>query len=223
MDGDFAPERLQQALLADRAAVRELIVYVLPVVRARVLRALTRRGRAQARDPNQELDDVTQEVLAALFADDARVLRSWDRARGLSLLNFVGLVSERQAAALFRTGKRSPWTEDPTLSSELELLSGASQAPDRPLASREQLALILERLRERLSPLGLQLFYDLIVEEKSVAEVSSTTGMSVDALYAWRSRLGRLVQKIAHEVEPRAEALSEPARQLQRPPGDVEP
>jgi RNA polymerase sigma-70 factor (ECF subfamily) len=222
MTGDFSVEMFQRALSAERSAVRELIVYMLPVVRARVLRALTRRGRAHARDPKQELDDVTQEVLAALFADDARVLRSWDAARGLSLLNFVGLVAERQAAALFRTDKRSPWTEDPTLSSDLEQLSGESVAPDRPLASREQLSALLDRLRECLSPLGLHLFYELIVEERPVTAVGSAMNMSTDAVYAWRSRLARLAQKIAREQE-NSEELSTSDVPLQRPTGDAEP
>jgi RNA polymerase sigma-70 factor (ECF subfamily) len=215
---------LTRALAADRVAVRALIALLLPVVEARVLRALNRRGRAagRGRDPKQELDDLTQEVFASLFADDARVLRSWDVARGLSLLNFVGLVAERQVAAIFRTGRRSPWTEDPTLAGELEVLGGESNLPERALASRELFAAVLARLREQLSPVGMHLFQVLVVEEQPVAEVSREAGMSMEAVYAWRSRLLKLVRKLAAELEAEP-GLSETAAPLQRPVGDGEP
>ena len=221
MEADFSDEMVQAALRADRAAVRSLVAHLLPVIRARVLRALHRRGKAQGRgrDPRQELDDLTQEVLAALFSDNARVLRSWDASRGLSLLNFVGLVAERQVAATFRTGRRSPWTEDPTLDSELDDVATEHTQPDASLASREVLSALLERLRERLSPLGLHLFHLLVVDEVPVLEVSRTSNMSMDALYAWRSRLLRLVRELGTELEKEA-SLSKIASPLQTPLGD---
>jgi len=51
-----------------------------------------RNRSAAGRDVRQEVADLIQEVFMALFADDARVLRSWQPERGLSLDNFVGLV-----------------------------------------------------------------------------------------------------------------------------------
>ncbi len=224
MGADFSIEMLQAALAADRSAVRALIGHILPVVQARVMRSLQRRGKAQGRgrDPKQELDDLTQEVLAALFSNDARVLRSWDPSRGLSFLNFVGLVAERQVAAIFRTGKRSPWTEDPTLSSELDDVDAQLTHPDVMLASRELLTALLARLRERLSPLGLHLFQQLIVDEVPVAEVSAATHMSMDAVYAWRSRLSRLIRLLGSELEKEA-TLSNLTGDLQTPLGDGQP
>jgi RNA polymerase sigma-70 factor (ECF subfamily) len=47
-----------------------------------------------------------------------------------------------------------------------------------------------ERLRETLTPLGMHLFNLLFVEERSVEEVCTTTTLSADAVYAWRSRCG---------------------------------
>ncbi len=224
MGADFSMEMLQAALAADRSAVRALVSHLLPVVQARVMRALHRRGKAlgRGRDPKQELDDLTQEVMAALFTDHARVLRSWDPTRGLSLLNFVGLVAERQVAAVFRTGRRSPWTEDPTLASELDDLDGELTQPDALLASREMLAVLLDLLRERLSPLGLHLFHLLVIQEVPVAEVSAATNMSMDAVYAWRSRLIRLVRQLGAELEKQA-GLSKTAGTLQTPLGDGQP
>src|SRR5439155_12952986 len=94
---------LEQALAQDPHAVRALLAYLLPVVRSRALLACRRRSSSLGSgDLSQEVDDLTQEALATLFANDANVLRSWDPARGLSLRNFVGLVCARRIHALLR-------------------------------------------------------------------------------------------------------------------------
>ena len=93
---------------------------------ARVL--LRRESAGLGRDVRQELEDIAQEVFAALFADGARLLKMWSPERGLSLANFVGLLAEREAISILRSGRRSPWTEDPTLDTELAEVGGALTA-----------------------------------------------------------------------------------------------
>ena len=46
----------------------------------------------------------------------------------------------------------------------------------------------------------LQLFIWLLVEQQSVEEVCRLADLSADAVYAWRSRLGKLVRTIVLEV-----------------------
>ncbi len=171
-----------------------------PVVQARVARGLLlRRQRAAAgRDVRQEVEDFTQEVFLALFDDDGRVLRSWNPERGLSLLNFVGLVAERQTVSILRNGKRSPWKEDPTLAAELDG-EVPEPGPERAAASRETLRLLLGRLREELSPLGRHLFELIFLRELPVKEVVGQTGMTSEAVYAWRSRLRGRARRILSE------------------------
>jgi RNA polymerase sigma-70 factor (ECF subfamily) len=136
-----------------------------------------------------------QQVFLTLFDQRGRVLASWDPARGLSLDNFVGLVAERQVLSILRSGKRDPWREDPTL---VEDMDGPSEEPDpeEAAASREELELLLARMREALSPLGWQLFDLLYLQERSVSEVEAATGLSADAVYAWRSRLRKLARSL---------------------------
>ena len=45
-------------------------------------------------------------------------------------------------------------------------------------------------------------------QEESVASVCDSTGMSVDAIHAWRSRLARLAREIANEIEAEKELLT---------------
>ena len=188
------------ALSGDPAAMRLFIREVLPVVQARAARALARRRGGSGRDVRQEVEDFSQEVFAALFAEDCRVLRAWDETRGLSLLNFCGLVAEREIASILRSGRRSPWTEAATEAEELERETVPSDDAQSRIESKQELTLLVERLRESLSPRGLLLFERLIVNEESPAQVCESTGMSSDAVYAWRSRIGKLVRRLASEI-----------------------
>lgn len=189
----------------DRVAVRQLVSLLAPVVHARVARTLVRRRGGTGRDVRQEVEDLAQDVFAALFADEAKVLRAWDETRGLSLVSFCGLVAEREAASILRSGRRSPWTEAATELDDLE--KSLAEVPDAEvaIASREQLQRLVDRLREALSPRGLELFHRLIVEEETVGSVCASTGMTADAVYAWKSRIAKVIRKLAADM-----AASEP-------------
>jgi RNA polymerase sigma-70 factor (ECF subfamily) len=195
-----ARDEVRSALAGDEAALTRLVRKLTPVIQSRVARGLLlrRTGLASGRDVRQEVEDIAQEIFLLLFADGGKVLRSWQPERGLSLLNFVGLVAERQTASILRSGKRSPWKEDPTLFEDFNQPARESD-PEEITASREQLKLLLGRLTEELSPLGRHLFDLLFLRELPFEEVTRETGMSPDAVYAWRSRLRRLVRRLLDE------------------------
>ncbi len=192
---------VREALAGDPAALSRLVATLTPVVQARVARTLLARQSylAGGRNVRQEVEDLAQDIFLSLFANGARVLRSWQPERGLSLQNFVGLVSERQALSFLRSGKRNPWKEEPSLLEDLDAAT-PDRGPEEVTASREQLRLLLDRLRERLSPLGRQLFELLFVQELSLPETMAASGLSADAVYAWRSRLRRLAQGLLAEL-----------------------
>lgn len=194
------------ALRGDAVATRELVDALMPVVHVRVARVLVRRRAG--RDVAQEVEDLAQEVFVALFAEDGRALRAWDPARGLGLTSFVGLVAEREASSILRSGKRSPWKEEATELDELEEQTPAVPDAEQRVMSRQELGQLVDRLREALSPLGLEMFQRLVVEEESVESVCARTGMSADAVYAWKSRISKLTRKLC--LEPLA-PLSDPA------------
>jgi DNA-directed RNA polymerase specialized sigma24 family protein len=195
---DHEQERVRSALAGDPAAVRWLVTLLSPVMQARVVRALLRRA-AGGRSTRQEVEDMMQEVFVALFENRGKVLRSWDPGRGMSLANFVGLVAERQVASILRSGRRSPWTEDPTLGEALERPSDDDLGPEARVASQQLLAVLLDRVRATLSPKGLDLLERIYMREESVDAVCAATGMSHDAVYAWRSRLSKLVRVLTAE------------------------
>jgi RNA polymerase sigma factor (sigma-70 family) len=185
---------IRRALAGDQAALTELVALLTPVIHARVARTLARRSFLAS--GRQEVEDLTQEVFLKLFARDGRVLRSWQPERGLSLANFVGLVAERQVLSFLR--RRNPWKEVQSLTEDKIDVVDPYPRPDDD--SRKQLALLLDRLRESLSPKGWQLFDLIYIQELSQAEVEAASGLSADAVYAWRSRLRRLARKLRDEM-----------------------
>jgi RNA polymerase sigma-70 factor (ECF subfamily) len=193
-------------LAREPKAMRQFVREAKIIVEARVARTLLRVGRRQAqRDARQEIADIAQEVFLHLFERDGAVLRAWDPARGLSLANFVGLVAERDAIAILRSGRRSPWTEDPTDFADAstgEALADGAPSMQRVVQSRDMLLTIVDRLKAELSPRGFEIFVRLYVDEASVDEVCEGFAMQPDAVYAWRSRLAKRVRALGEELFP---------------------
>lgn len=204
LSNDAAAELVSGALAGDEAALARLVDRLTPVVQARVARALLLSGPAERRGAlRQQVEDLSQEVFLALFRDGARVLRSWEPERGLSLDNFVGLVARRRTLSLLRSGRGAARAEEPADDGELQRVAPPGDpggGPERQAVGRDQLRRLLRRLQEDLSPLGWHLFQLLLVEERPVDEVERTTRMSRDALYAWRSRLRRRARHLLDEI-----------------------
>ncbi len=202
----LTPELVEQALSGDRAAIRSLVSTLTPVLQARAVRVLGRSGGATRRNLRQEVEDMTQAVFVRLFADGGHRLRVWDPDRGLSLVNFAGLVAEREVASIMASRRRSPWTEDPRESIDLDrAVPTNTSTSERKLASRQFLHVLLERMRAELSPLGQRMLDRLLIGQQSATTVASELHMSADAIHAWHSRLRKLARRLADELQATAE------------------
>lgn len=189
------------AVAGDESAIRRVVDRLTPVIQGRAARMLLlRRPWGETRGIRQEVEDLTQEVLLALFAGDAKALRDWRPERGLSLERFVGLVAERRITSILRSRRRNPWQERPSEPAALERGETAAD-PARRAESRQLYRRLLERLRLELSPLGWQLFELMFLEELPVAEVRRRTRLSAAAAYAWRSRLRRAARRLAADLD----------------------
>ena len=170
---------------------------------------MIRHGRANRED----VFDLTQEVFRLLFDRDARVLRAWDPRKGASLRNYVGLVAQREAGHILRSGRRSGWAETPTAPDDFDVASMPTQ--EQKVGSRQTLELLFGRLEDRLSTKGMLIFRALFVEQRTVAEVGFDFDLSADAVYAWRSRLNKVVKSIASEISTDS-AMSPPMNEGRR-------
>jgi RNA polymerase sigma factor (sigma-70 family) len=197
-----AEVHLTAAIEGDRVARAALVRSLAPIVQVRVYRALcVRGGAARGRAIRQEVEDISQDALVALFENDAHVLRGWDAARGLSFLNYVGLVTERLVGHLLRDRRRSPWTADPTEDVALERAAGATLDHEEHVASRQTLDRVWATLKRELTPRGWELFRHLVVEERTVEEACERFGMRPDAVYAWRSRFTKRSRALLEEID----------------------
>jgi DNA-directed RNA polymerase specialized sigma24 family protein len=191
--------RIHSALRGDASAIASLVDDLSPVVQRRVARALLKSGRSRPAELRPEIEDMCQEVLSQLFADDGRLLRSWQPERGLPLPAFVGLIAQRQVLSLLRSRRRSPFSTTPMDPTSIEGHAAQSGSTDtlHQSETRQHLLLLSLGLQERLSPAGLEMFYRLYVWDQSAEEVSHETGQSIESIYQWRSR----IRKAALDVE----------------------
>lgn len=199
----MAPDSsIQDALAGDREAMARLVERLTPVIASRVMRVVRMGGHRTPDQVRQIADDLTQEIFITLIENDGRALRRWEPTRGLSLEGYVGLLATNTAVSLMRSGRKSAAREDATDEEALSRVVGAA-APESPrLYARDTLARLLPRLCNELSDAGVMLLELLIVEARSIEEVSTLTGHSPAALYAWRSRITRAATRIAAELDP---------------------
>jgi DNA-directed RNA polymerase specialized sigma24 family protein len=168
-----------------------------PIIQHRVSRALSvcRVRRASGSHQRSDLLDLTQQMLLLLFEERGKALSSWHPERGLSLNNFVGLVAEREALAVLRSGRRSAWAETPTADDILSAYRDESES-ENVVSARDELISIWHRLEGQLSPRGIALFRALLVDELPIEKVCQTFQMSATAVYNFRSRLRHRVREI---------------------------
>lgn len=214
--GESAERRLLAAALAgDEAALLELARLLTPPIQVRVARALVRRAGSRGRggSSRSELDDLTQEVFVRLFASGARVLRAWDQERGLSLVNFVGLVAEREVSSVFHSERRTPRSDRLELREDMEAQESWSidLGDERRHMYRDLLVKLCRRLDAWLSPRGRELFDVLYLEERPLADVAEQFHMKPSAIYAWRNRVGRRARELLAEIQSEGELRGESA------------
>lgn len=197
---DPHPDDIRHALSGDRTAMRALVVYLRPAIHGEVAAALDRRrGLGRGRDVRQEVLDLVQEVFVALLADDGRILRRWNPEAGRGLRGFARMVTRHQVASILRSGKRSPWSDDPTEDAALERQAPAGE-PTARIESRAQLDALLARLRAELDTRGWLLFERLYLDGAPADAVAEELGMTRDAVYAWRARFKRRLRRLAGQI-----------------------
>ena len=185
---------LERALAGEREATRALLAAITPTMQARVARVVV--GRNLGRPVRQEVEDLVQEGLVALFSDDAKALRRWRADGGMSLPGYAGMIAERRAISKLRARR---WAEEPTDPTDLSS-RGVAADPEDHLATREVLDDALTRLQAELSPRAFRLFHLLWVEEKTTEAVCEELSMTRDAVYQAKRRIKRLADEIAADM-----------------------
>ncbi|MEM7677947.1 MAG: sigma-70 family RNA polymerase sigma factor, partial [Myxococcota bacterium] len=108
--------------------------------------------------------------------------------------------------SILRSGRRSPWTEEPTPVEDMDLAPEPS--PETALQNADEARRLMAVLRGELSTRSMLMFEGLYIEQKTVQEICDEFGLSKNALYAWRSRLRRRIEVLTKKV--RGEGVSSP-------------
>ena len=209
--GETDQHLVEAALSGDRAAQRDLARRLLTPIQREVVGVLRRRAGAESRDPRQEVFDLSQDVLVALFEHDGRELRRWQPDRGRTLESFVRLVARRRAARILGQRRGNPWANRPIDPHALQGSPDESQL-GREFEQLDALAYILDRLAAHMGSRDQELFDLIFLQQRSPAEVTELLGISRGAVNAWTYRLRKLVRRLAGAAEP--DLGTEPAPSL---------
>ena len=207
----FTEETLRRCLVQGDPGGTRLVDHLKPVLHARVARTLLRYGQSRASDLHEEVQEFIQEVFVVLFEHEAQTLRKWDPSLGMSLENYVGLIAERRVSSILRdrsrmkrAGHEEPLADDDVLEHGYSVREPGSEAE-----SRQMLLRLLSRLEESLGPVGWRVFQLRFIQEYEIADISTETGMSSDAIYASVSRVRRLARSIKLDLEGKPKAFHE--------------
>lgn len=197
----MTPTEIERALSGDRGAENALVKYLEPAVQIEVGRALRPAARVDDNNWRQELLDLVQEVFIVLFTNDRKVLRSWDPERGMSLPSFVGLVAFRHVLSVLKSKRKNPYFMKPTTSEELDGRRALELNLAVVLANQEELDIVVRNIDAKFKDRDRVLFRILFVEGGEAEDACAITGMKRGAVYAWRARLRKRIEKIRARIE----------------------
>lgn len=182
---------LQRVIRGEPQSVRSFIQDFGPVFRAVVRRRVSGHWR-------QQEDDLLQEIFSGLFAQNARVLRTWDAQKGRSLKNFLQVFAEQRTLDWLRRKHRESREE---LTEEAALMRKADAGQD--LHKREPpewLEPLLSQFRTECNPEDQRIVELSYIEDLSVREIAAILKLSEDAIYQRRHRLKTRLLKIKQEL-----------------------
>ncbi|MFT5679288.1 MAG: RNA polymerase sigma factor (sigma-70 family) [Myxococcota bacterium] len=181
------PEQLLvETLRGDTIARERLVICLLPVIHARVARAVLRHGPASVRhNLRMEVEDLVQEISLSLFEDDCRILRTWSSRHGVPLVGFIGVVARRRTISLLR----QRWKTETLLSGEILAQTASEMGLEDALIRRDLLMRCFAAVGSVQNPLGTEMMRLLFLEGLPVSAIEEQTGRSAAAIYQWRRRL----------------------------------
>lgn len=190
---DEVDKWLQQVLQGDEEASRALVESLYPMV-IRIVRSHLPRRAAE--------EDMAQDVFVKMFSH----LVQYKPQSGVPFEHWVARMAVRTCLDRLRAEKRRPelrWTD--LSEAELSQLDFLVSEQTEPLtATPAEARSILEKLLEQLSPADRLIIHMLDLEQKSLKEVSSLTGMNITLIkvraFRARRKLRQLGERYKKEV-----------------------
>lgn len=179
---------IEHSLAGNRSAIRQLVDYLVPTIRKKVLAVM--HAHLPASSFATDVDDVSQLVLEKLFRNGGQVLKNWDPTRPLR--PYISVIARNAAIDWLRERKNLEPIE--------VLETEPSEDPRAELESRDEMMKLMKELDAALSPQDSFLFRELIIHDRSFEDISSETGLVVGTLHVRKHRLMKKVSAIAKKI-----------------------
>ncbi len=185
---------LSRCLDGDSEAREEFVMSTDGLIRWTLVGTFRRYGR---RLEEEDLEDLRQEVLLALFRENSRKLRQYEGRNGASLATWLRVVVTRLAIDRIRSLAAGENVESLETRSPAGIPDVAVEdsGPESAAVASEQRQHVLGLIAE-LSP-GDQLFVRLFYyQDATMEEVSKVMGISRNAAYVRKMRLHRRLRSL---------------------------
>lgn len=195
-------ELIKRAVEDDPFAQRELQKILAPAIRLSVADTLRRRVRSVARSrARHEIEDLCQDVLAALYERGGRRLLTWDPERGLSLKRYVELCTRHLVESFLRKKARRVWENDSLDAEGVVDLADAGESPEHIVGHKQLLEAVLALVEADLTRQGRDIFRLLVMDGLSVHDVCERTGLTQNAVHVWRCRLTDRINQAVRRIQ----------------------
>lgn len=175
--------------------MHRLVQRLSPTIQRSVVRILLAHGRGRVlANLGSYVQEHRQLVFAKLFERDARVLRIWDPARGLSLLGWVGRFAAMRTRDALRSISADPWRDQAMPPDFFEAML-AEGSPEQLVATVRLWSTVRDRVQSKVTKQGKHMFELLFEQDRTTREITEATGLSPDAIFQWRRRLRQEIER----------------------------
>lgn len=192
---------IRRALAGEQRAMRALLDEIGPAIQASVSGTLVRRTTSAARSrARHDVEDLTQEVLYALLANDGKRLRAWDPDKGLTLPRYVRLVARHLVISFLRKRERRVWEDDAVIDEEELGATDVAASPERLSEYKEMYEAVLNATEADLTAQGRKVLHMLVIDGRPVADVAAELSVTPNAVHVWRTRLAQRIDAAKRRV-----------------------
>jgi RNA polymerase sigma factor (sigma-70 family) len=177
---------IRRAVGGEEPAIAVLVRRLMPVIRARVRRALSREG---ARLGPSDGDDLVQEIWLKLVDERGAQLIAYEPDRGASLEGYVGLIAEREIGNLVRKLSTQKRGGHLIAVEPAEDLPSSTANPEEAAAAENLAARLGEHLEALLPARGRLVFRYAFTDELPATEVAKILGVTVQVIYNWQHKI----------------------------------
>ncbi|APR79140.1 Hypothetical protein A7982_04487 [Minicystis rosea] len=210
---------LEKALSGDSAALRELLRALSPAVHLAVADALRRHISASVWSrARHDVEDLSQEVLCALFAENGKRLLTWDPDHGLSLSGYVKVIARNLVISFLRKrGNTAPMQHDSWDEGSFEDTLLLDDGPASQVEKKELVGAVLAEMDRTMTTHARPMFRMLFLEALDVKEVCARSALSQNAVHVRQSRLIQQATEVARRLvespaSPRARRVARARR-----------